>query len=76
MDDRYIEETVENLEAYIDRLKERVQTAATLARSVTFRTKGELADTVADIRRVSGKISDIGREWEHKVWELELKRSR
>lgn len=70
MNDRYIDETVEDLEAYIDRLTERVKSAEELARNMNRRNCGELADTIADIDRVCGRIRTVAAAWEAKTWEI------
>ena len=70
MNERYIDDMVEDLEAYIDRLTERVKTAESLARNMNRRNCGELADTIADIDRVCRRISTVSGEWEAKAWEV------
>lgn len=62
-----VDDIVEELEAYADRLAERIARAKELADNPTKFNRGEYLDTIADIDRVSRRIGDFATLWERQV---------
>lgn len=62
-----VDHIVEELEAYADRLVERIARAKELADNPTRFNRGEYLDTIADIDRVSRRIDALATMWERQA---------